>query len=237
VVRLGPPAVRERVDLLHAHDARAHVLAVALGTAPVVVSRRVAFAIGTGLVSRWKYRRAAHFIAVSEYVRRGLIERDIPADKISVVYDGVPLLDPAQSGGRILAPAPTRDKPAELYQLAGVNISFAENLEADLKTASIFVYISLSEGLGSGVLLAMSAGVPVVASNTGGIGEIVRHQENGLLVDYSPESIAAAIKRLQCDPAFAKILGVRGRQTVAEKFSIDNMVRNTLDVYHRVLGC
>ena len=243
-VELGLPvsplaltSLREPADLVHAHDARSHALAVALGRAPLVVARRVAFPVGTGVVSRWKYGRAAHFIAVSEFVRAGMVERGIPAEKISVVHDGVPLLDPAGNGSRILAPRPSEDKPAALYRQTGLDIFFAEDLEVDLKTASIFVYISYSEGLGSAVLLAMSAGVPVAASRTGGIAEIVRHEENGLLVEGGPAAMAAAVRRLQSDSALARRLAANGRQTVAEKFSIANMVRNTVDVYRGVLGC
>ena len=234
---LSLAALREPADLVHAHDARAHALAVGLARAPVIVARRVAFPPGTGMASRWKYSRAAHFIAVSEFVRARMLEHGIPEEKISVVYDGVPLLAPSGGGSRILAPPPSPDKPAELYRETGLEISFAGNLEDDLKSASVFVYISYSEGLGSAVLLAMSAGVPVVARRTGGIGEIIRQDENGLLVEGGPAGIAAAVGRLQADPELARRLSANGRDTVAEKFSIDNMVRNTLQVYRRVLGC
>jgi hypothetical protein len=233
---LGMGALREPADLLHAHDARAHALAAVCGRGPLVVARRVAFPISTGMVSRWKYGRAAHFIAVSEYVRAGLMERGIAAERISVVYDGVPPADAVEGGRTILAPPPSKDKPEELYQLSGVNIVFARNLEADLRNAAMFVYLSRSEGLGSGILMAMAAGVPVIASRVGGIPEIIRHEENGLLVD-GPDSAVAAINRLQCDPALGKILAVRARRNVAEMFSIDNMIHKTLSVYHRVLSC
>jgi len=237
VTRLELASLREKADLVHAHDARSHSLAVALARAPVVVARRVAFPLGRGPLSRWKYRQAAHFIAVSEFVRGQMSECGIAAEKVSVVYDGVPLLPLAQrGGGRILAPAPTPDKPAELYQRTGLDISFAKHLETDLKTASYFVYISNSEGLGSGILMAMAAGVPVIASRTGGIPEIIQHEENGLLTDARPEAVATAVRRLQADSAFTKRLALRGRQTVTERFSIEIMIQNTLAVYRRVLG-
>src|SRR5438105_2978089 len=104
VARLELASLREKADLVHAHDAHSHVLAVTLARAPVVVSRRVAFPIRTGLLSRWKYCQAAHFIAVSEFVRNRLVECGIPTEKISVVYDGVPLLPESErSDSRILA--------------------------------------------------------------------------------------------------------------------------------------
>src|SRR5215831_13155275 len=54
-----------RHDLIHAHDARAHSLGLFLRIRPLVVSRRVAFPVG----SRWKYGRASRYLAVSEFVK------------------------------------------------------------------------------------------------------------------------------------------------------------------------
>jgi hypothetical protein len=194
--------------------------------------------------ANWKYRRPARYIAVSEYVKSVLAARGVPADKIAVVYDGVPILDnsaPLDDPPRILAPANADDprKGAALVieaaRLAGIAVQFSGALERDLTGASLFLYITHSEGLGSGALLAMSAGVPVIASNVGGLREIVRHGENGLLVENTPEAIAAAIRRLQADPALAAALGRAGRRTVADRFTVDLMVRRTMEVYRQVL--
>jgi glycosyltransferase involved in cell wall biosynthesis len=59
---------------------------------------------------------------------------------------------------------------------AGAQVVFSEELATDLATADVFVYLSESEGLGSAILLAMAQGVPVVASNVGGIPELVEHE-------------------------------------------------------------
>lgn len=229
-------------DLLHAHDARSHALAVLTARCPVVVSRRVAFPLRRGPLSRWKYGRAAHYIAVSEYVKNILAGCGVPAARISVVYDGVPLLERAMQGEAIVAPA-TRDamKGADLVsqaaKLAGVTVRFATDLEAGLGGAALFVYISRSEGLGSAILLAMSAGVPVIASKTGGIPEVIRHEHNGLLVENTAESIAAAMRRLLENPDLAHLFSTRSRQLIEERFSVEHMVRDTIAVYERVLSC
>jgi hypothetical protein len=230
-------ALARRHDLMHAHDAHGHTLGAIVRGAPLVVSRRVAFPVG----SRWKYGRAARYLAVSEFVKSVLTAGGVPPDRITVVYDGVPLLEPAQ-GTRVMAPAnaddPQKGAPlaVEAARLAGVSLTLSANLEHDLRDASVFVYITHSEGLGSGVLLAMSAGIPVIASNVGGLPEVIRDRENGLLVENQPEAVRAAIRELLDDPQLARNLGAAARRTVIEHFAVDLMVRRTMEVYRQVLS-
>jgi Glycosyl transferases group 1/Glycosyltransferase Family 4 len=228
-----------RHDLIHAHDAHAHTLGIIgaiAGRRPLVVSRRVAFKV----VSRWKYSRAQHYLAVSEFVKSVLMAGGVPEERISVVYDGVPVLEQAH-GPDVVAPAnandPRKGAPLamEAAQLAGVALKFSTDLERDLRRAAIFVYITHSEGLGSGALLAMGAGVPVVASRTGGLPEAIRHGENGMLVENDAASIAAAIHQLMTDSDLAQRMGESARRTVLEKFTVDHMVRRTIQVYSQVL--
>jgi hypothetical protein len=220
-----------RHDLLHAHDARSHTLA-ALAGAPLVVSRRVAFPVR----SRWKYSRPRRYLAVSEFVRGVLIAGGVPSEKIDVVYDGVPLLEPAQ-GDAVVAPATAGDPQKgdalaqEAARLAEVELHFSTDLERDLRHAGLLVYVSQCEGLGSGVLLAMAAGVPAVASNISGLREVISHGENGLLAENTAESLAAAIRQVRQDRALAQRLGAAARRTVIERFTVENMVSRTMKVY------
>jgi glycosyltransferase involved in cell wall biosynthesis len=226
-----------RHDLVHAHDARSHTFGAIAASGRLVVARRVAFPVR----SRWKYRRARRYLAVSEFVKSVLVAGGVPEEKIAVVYDGVPLLEPAR-GSLVVAPAnaddPRKGAPLamEAARLAGVELKLSTDLERDLREAAVLVYITYSEGLGSGALLAMSAGVPVVASNVGGLPEIIRHGENGLLVDNAPESIAAALRQLLDNPAFARRIGDAARRTVMESFTVEHMVRRTMEVYRQVLS-
>jgi len=241
---LSAPAVRRhsrRADLVHAHDARSHTIAALLSAAPLVVSRRVAFPIGGGL-SRLKYARPRHFIAVSEYVRSVLAGAGVGPERVSVVYDGVPLLTPSSPGEGVLAPAssdPQKGGALSLQAagLAGLPIHFAADLERELPGAGLFLYLTYSEGLGSGVLLAMSAGVPVVASRVGGLPEIVAHEETGLLVENSAGEIAGAMLRLARDRELALRLAANARRAVEERFTVGAMVEATTQVYRRVLQC
>jgi hypothetical protein len=236
-----------RHDLIHAHDARGHSLGAIVRGAPLIVSRRVAFPIGgeRGRIgSKWKYGRAARYIAVSEFVKSVLVQGGVPEQKISVAYDGVPVLEASSQvgcGSHILTPSNANDREkgaplaAEAARLAGVTLEFSADLERDLRHASLLVYVTHSEGLGSGALLAMSAGVPVVASKVGGLSEVIRSGENGMLVDNRPEDIAAAMRRLLDNPELARAMGSAARQTVIDRFTVDRMVRRTMEVYRQVL--
>ena len=224
-------------DLIHAHDARTHTMGVIVRGAPLLVARRVAFPIGTGqIASKWKYARARHYIAVSEFVKNVLIEGGVPASIISVVYDGVPVIERNAAAEEIIALRKGAALAAEAAALANVPIALSDDLEQDLRRAAMLVYITHAEGLGSGALLAMSAGVPVIASNLGGLPEIVRHRETGLLVDNDPAAIAAAIRELLDHPDLARSLAAEARRTVLERFTVEHMVRHTMEVYRQVLA-
>jgi Glycosyl transferases group 1/Glycosyltransferase Family 4 len=227
-------ALARKHDLVHAHDAHGHTVGAIASPAKLLVSRRVAFPVQ----SRLKYARARHYLAVSEFVQKVLIEGGVPEEKISVVYDGVPLLEPSE-GTLLMAPASDDPKKGsalarEAALKAGEHLRFSNDLVRDLHDAAIFLYITQSEGLGSGALLAMSAGVPVIASNVGGLPEVVEHCETGLLV--SNEDIYGAIRLLRIDHAYAWRLGAKGRKRVIEKFTVDHMVRRTMEIYRRVLS-
>jgi Glycosyl transferases group 1/Glycosyltransferase Family 4 len=231
-----------RADLVHAHDARAHTMAAFMASDKLVVSRRVAFPVRSGLGSRWKYRRVRRFLAVSCFVKEKLCNAGIPATTIDVVYDGV---DPTPIAGSASAdalvalasedPAKGRDLVERAAVAAGVSIVFSRDLNTDLRDASLFLYISRSEGLGSAALLAMSRGVPVIASRVGGLPEIVRDHETGLLVENNSDAIAAAILELRSDPTLAHRLACNARLLVEREFTLDCMVERTLESYAKTL--
>lgn len=229
------PRLSRRFDVVHAHDARSHTLGALLSWAPLIVSRRVAFPIRTSPASRWKYRKPALFIAVSSFVATQLMRAGVAQNRITVVCDGVPVPPEPAQGESILVPH-TSD-PAKGLALAesaarraGIPLQRSSDLEADLPRAKALVYLSRSEGLGSGILLAMAYGLCVIASNTGGIPELIEDGVNGILVPNEESAVARAFARI--DPA----LGRAARQTVMARFTVDRMVRSTLDAYSEVLA-
>src|ERR1700761_4149863 len=79
----------KRAAIVHAHDARAHMLAAIASLRRFVVSRRVAFPVRRSVASLWMYQRARRFLAVSQFVAGQLEIAGIPMEKIDVVYDGI----------------------------------------------------------------------------------------------------------------------------------------------------
>jgi hypothetical protein len=219
-------------DIVHAHDAKGHTLAAIAGGPPLVVSRRVGFPIRRSAASSWKYARAAEYLAVSRYTATILAGAGVPEHKICVVYDGVPIPTPARRvPGRIAALA---HKSA---QIPGFEIHLTTDLWQDLSTASVFLYLSEMEGLGSAVLAAMASQVPVIASRVGGVPEIVEHERTGLLVGSpaNPAELAGAVRRLLDDLTLAAEMGRLGKERVEREFSVEAMVEGTLRAYGRVV--
>jgi glycosyltransferase involved in cell wall biosynthesis len=106
-----------------------------------------------------------------------------------------------------------------------------------LAAMDIFVMPSLQEGLGLALMEAMAAGLPVVASNIGGIKTLIENENNGVLVEPGrPEELAEAIAALLREPARAAEMGQRARQFIAENFSRAKMARQTEEVYRQCLG-
>ena len=100
----------------------------------------------------------------------------------------------------------------------------------------IFCMPSVNEGLGLSMIEAMAAGKPCIASDVGGLSELVADGKDGILVpSRSPKELAAAIVRLMDDAALRKELSENARRK-AGGFSIEDSVARTLEVYEKVLS-
>jgi len=103
------------------------------------------------------------------------------------------------------------------------------------RCADVAVFPSLYEPFGIVALEGMAAGAAVVASDAGGLSEVVQHDETGTL-SYAgnAESLAWAILRVLRDPKRAESLKVRAQTRLAEDFDWGHIAGQTLKVYDRV---
>jgi len=112
-----------------------------------------------------------------------------------------------------------------------------------LSAATTFVCPSVYEPLGIVNLEAMACATAVVASDVGGIPEVVVDQRTGLLVHYDPDDtasfergLAEAVNSLVADPQRARRYGVDGRQRCIDEFSWAHIAEQTLQIYRKVLN-
>ena len=112
---------------------------------------------------------------------------------------------------------------------------FRADILSFIRGFDLFVMSSLFEGLGTSLLDAMALSKATVASNTGGIPEVVSHGETGLLVPPrdAPE-LASAIAILVKDPDRRERMGSAGLERVKRLFSAEQMVDRTLGVYRNL---
>jgi glycosyltransferase involved in cell wall biosynthesis len=113
---------------------------------------------------------------------------------------------------------------------------FRNDVAAFYKLADLYVMSSVQEGLGTAVLDALAMAKPVVATNTGGLPEIIQDGKTGRLVlPADPEALADGIVDMLTGVEAAKAMANEGRTMVQNYFSIDAMVDNNIEVYKKVL--
>lgn len=94
-----------------------------------------------------------------------------------------------------------------------------------LRSSDVFLLPSVSEGISNAALEAMSCGLPVVASDCGGMNEAIEDGRSGLLVPpRDPRAIADAVERLAGDPEWAAALGQAARRRVERTFGLDSQI-------------
>jgi glycosyltransferase involved in cell wall biosynthesis len=116
-------------------------------------------------------------------------------------------------------------------------VGFQEDVVPFLHAMDVFVLPSRTEGLPITILEAMAAGKPVVATAVGGIPEVVRDGETGLLAPPSdPGRLAEAVLRLLEAPTLAKAMGGAGRAWVERAFGLEQEAKQTCALYRQVLA-
>jgi len=117
-----------------------------------------------------------------------------------------------------------------------------EALANEYKSANVFTLPAIvdskgdTEGLGVVLIEAMELGLPIVASNVGGIPDVVIDGETGILVpEKDPEALASAYKRLAAEPELVKHLLVGSQKRIHECFTWDGIIQRQIEVYNKVL--
>ena len=293
VFRLSREMKRRKCLLAHFHDAHGVAIGAAAARRAGVplrfISRRVEFPLKDSAFSYRKYTRDVDaIIAISEGVKKVLLDSEIPSSLIHVIPSGIDFspfeevasrdflrrefsfapnnylvgivaaLEDAKGhtfliqASRILREQAPKIKiiivgtgPLELeldkqaHEL-GVDdivffLGFREDVPRILASLDLFVLSSYREGLGTSLLDAMACRLPVVATQAGGIPDVVIHQKTGLLVPpRDPAALAQAILTLYNDRDLAARLGEKGYEVVHQKFSTEAMAGQVIDLYKKL---
>lgn len=106
-----------------------------------------------------------------------------------------------------------------------------------LRSFDVFVLPSKTEGISNTILEAMSSGLPVVATDVGGNGELIVDGQTGLLVPADDsEAMAGALERYLTEPVLRTAHGEASRARVLERFSLDAMVGAYTELYDSLLS-
>ncbi|MFN4179082.1 MAG: glycosyltransferase family 4 protein [Armatimonadota bacterium] len=164
---------------------------------------------------------------------------------------------------RALSQIPTSNRPILLLAGDGSERQQLENLSTELGiserarflgfqtdvrpilwAADVFIHVptNFPEGTPNAILEAMASGLPVIASKVGGIPEVVRDNETGLIVPPNDqEALAEAIKKLQQDKPLREQFGKRAQAWVQEHHDTRQLPERVLKVYNQIshyqLGC
>lgn len=127
---------------------------------------------------------------------------------------------------------------AELLMI-GRNVIFAGerfDIPELLRSMDIFVMTSIYEGLPNSVMEAMSVGLPVVATDVGGMGELIVDKITGLLCPpNNVHELAEAISYLIDNEEAARSMGKRGTERILKEFTVAEMALSTERIYERIL--
>lgn len=118
----------------------------------------------------------------------------------------------------------------DMVELAGSKSS--AEVKVLMEQADIYFLPSVYEGIANVALEAMSMELPIVATKSGGMEEVIRNGENGLLADvYDHAALADHLLLLLKNAALRKQFGSKGRATIVEKFSLATQTKKYMSVY------
>ena len=115
-------------------------------------------------------------------------------------------------------------------------LGLREDIPRVLASADLYVIPSLSEGMGQSTMEALAMGVPVIASDVGGLPELIIDDQTGTLVP--PKNVLALAKTiigLLSDKEKSARLAERAKQSVINYYSIERTVDKTLNLYSELL--
>lgn len=139
----------------------------------------------------------------------------------------------------LVGDGPTKIEAEKLAETLGIKerVIFTgdqQNVTTYLEEASIFVLMSNFEGLPISIIEAMAAALPIIASNVGGVSELVATTENGFLVDNESQELQLYLTKLLKDESLREKMGQESRILFEQAFQFQHTYEKTIAIYERV---
>ena len=177
------------------------------------------------------------------------VGRHIERKGIEYLIQAAKLLDPKKFEVRIVGKGNLTESLKNLAkEIQTENVTFTGPLSHDdqnkkYKESNCFVLPAIvdskgdTEGLGVVLIEAMQYGLPVVASNVGGIPDVVVDGETGVLVpEKNPAALAAAFQKLESDPAYETELLKGAEKRINDCFNWEKIAKKQIAVYEKLIG-
>jgi L-malate glycosyltransferase len=218
-------------------------------------------------------------IAVAQFMKKELIQKGVPEEKITVIYNGIKVPDieippkysrkekiisivgrlSAEKGHKFLFESLAKvkkDRPDLLWKLniigdgilkqelidfsnqlgidGEINFKgFVNNMGAEYINSDIIVLSSENEAFPFVAIEALAYGKAVISTNVGGLPEVIRHNETGLLVSYGDiQALSDSIISLLENEDFSKNLANIGKDFFLRNLTFDKMLTQTLALYN-----
>lgn len=198
---------------LYAEKIENNVSTVYNGTSLPVVSNEISFGIPS------KYKKTVLCIARASYPKNSNLFIEVAKQLPQYAFVWI--------GNK----EPVSDTPENVFFLGNIH-----NAAMYCSLADLFMLPSEYEGLPIVIIEAMSYGKPVVASNVGGIRELVHDGVNGYALENNAALFAEKISHILENPQVYDKMSQSSTELYNEHFTVDNMVGGYKDVYNKVLG-
>lgn len=213
------PVVLSGIDIARIRDAKADIPALRAGFGEMAKDEKKLFVLNVASLTDHKGQK--YLIDAMPYVLR-----KVPNAKLLIA--GVGELE-----FELKAQANELALDKDVLEFTG----FREDVPALLHMCDLFVMSSHLEGLCTSAMDAMAAGKAVVATRAGGLPEVVKDGQTGVLVPArEPQALAEAIVDLLHDHKKRERMGQRGQEVASLHFGFDRMVEGTLQVYAEMLS-
>ena len=115
-------------------------------------------------------------------------------------------------------------------------LGFRNDVNHLLQLCNVFTLPSIDEGMPMSLLESAAANKPIVSTNVGDIGKLIKHEHSGLVIPLEdPQALAKALIQLKEDPYFAKKLATAAHDLMKQNYSSESMFRHYSAIYKEIL--